>query len=156
MKARFPCKWPLGLDVLYAQYNAIADNGLLAFQQPYLDDLGPNLEIRILGSVGYTTLDPQNVEAIMSSRFEGTLYTPIAEDDQVPVLILQTTVSAQDAAQCFPLLAKAFSHKMEDHGSILASSCVDHFSKHIIKISEDSQNLLRSSWPVSSPRVPAP
>ncbi len=81
MKARFPCKWPLGLDVLYAQYNAIADNHLLAFQQPYLDDLGPNLEIQILGSVGYTTLDPQNVEAILSSRFEGTLYTRIAEDD---------------------------------------------------------------------------
>ena len=73
MRARFPCKWPFGLDVLSAQYSANAENRLLAFQQPYLDDLGPNLELRILGTVGYTTLDPKNVEAILSSRFEGAL-----------------------------------------------------------------------------------
>ena len=82
MKARFPCKWPLGLDVLYKQYNALVENRLLAFQQKYLDDLGPNLELQILGSVGYTTLDPQNVEAVLSSRFEGTLYTVIAQGDR--------------------------------------------------------------------------
>lgn len=57
MNARFSGKWLLGLNVLYPQYNAIADNKLLAIQQPYLDDLGPNLEIQILGSVGYTTLN---------------------------------------------------------------------------------------------------
>ncbi len=79
MRARFPCRWPLGLDVLYAQYNAIVEKRLLAFQQRYLDDLGPNLELQILGSVGYTTLDPQNVEAILSSRFEGMLYVLIVE-----------------------------------------------------------------------------
>lgn len=70
MKARFPCQWPLGLDVLYAQYNAIRENHLLAFQQRFLDELGPNLEVKILGSVGYTTFDTKNVEAVLSSRFE--------------------------------------------------------------------------------------
>ena len=88
MKARFPSRWPFGLDVLYAQYNAIKDNRLLAFQQRYLDDLGPNLELQILGSVGYTTLDPKNVEAVLSSHFEGTPGIIIVEDNQVPVLIL--------------------------------------------------------------------
>ena len=86
MKVRYPCKWPLGLDVLYAQYNAIVENRLLAFQQQYLDDLGPNLEVQILGSVGYTTLDAQNVEAVLSSRFEGTLCTKVVGDDQIPTL----------------------------------------------------------------------
>ena len=126
MKAKYLCQWPLGLDVLYAQYNAIVENRLLAFQQRYIDDLGPNLEIQILGSVGYTTLDPQNVEVILSARFDGTLCTVIAEDDQTLSLILQITVSAQDAAHCFPSSVKAFSPKTEDHGSTLASSYVAH------------------------------
>lgn len=71
MESRYPCKWPLGLDILSAQYKANAEKRLLAFQQPYLDDLGPNLELKILGTVGYTTYDPENVEAILSTRFEG-------------------------------------------------------------------------------------
>ncbi|KAL6716980.1 hypothetical protein ACLMJK_004894 [Lecanora helva] len=70
MESRYPCKWPLGLDVLSAQFRAIAEKRLLAFQQPFLDKLGPNLELKILGSVGYTTFDPENVEAILSTRFE--------------------------------------------------------------------------------------
>ena len=53
MKAKYPCKRPLGLDVLFAQYQANAEKRLLAFQQPYLDDLGANLELKILGAVGF-------------------------------------------------------------------------------------------------------
>lgn len=72
MRSRLPCKWPLGLDVLHEQWKANADKRLLAFQQPFLDKLGPNLEIKILGSIGYTTFDPENIEAALSTRFEGT------------------------------------------------------------------------------------
>ena len=75
IKATFPCKWPLGFDVLYAQYKAIKRQQIPAFQQPFLDDLGPNLEIKILGTPGYTTFDPENVETVLSSRFQGTLYS---------------------------------------------------------------------------------
>ncbi|KAL8777677.1 MAG: hypothetical protein Q9213_007751 [Squamulea squamosa] len=70
MKSKFPIKWPLGLDVLYKQWHANANKRLLAFQQPFLDKLGPNLEIKIMGSVGYTTYDPSNVEAVLSTRFD--------------------------------------------------------------------------------------
>ena len=73
MASRYPCKWPLGLDVLSAQFRAIAEKRLLAFQQPYVDSLGPNLELKILGTVGYTTFDPENVEAMLSTRFEGSV-----------------------------------------------------------------------------------
>jgi hypothetical protein len=59
--------------VLSAQYSANAENCLLPFQQPYHDDLGPNLELTILGTVEYTTFDPKNVEAILSSQVEGAL-----------------------------------------------------------------------------------
>ncbi|KAI4184708.1 MAG: hypothetical protein L6R41_004569 [Letrouitia leprolyta] len=70
MRNRFPCKWPLGLDVLHRQWKANADKRLLAFQQPFLDELGPTLEIKILGSIGYTTFDPENIEAALALRFD--------------------------------------------------------------------------------------
>lgn len=60
MRSVYPCKKPFGLDVLSAQYKANAEKRLLAFQQPYLDDLGPNLELKILGSVGMLILDVMN------------------------------------------------------------------------------------------------
>lgn len=72
MQSKLPSKWPLGLSVLHQQWKANADKHLLAFQQPFLDELGPNLEVDILGSVGYTTLDPENIEAALSTRFDGT------------------------------------------------------------------------------------
>ncbi|KAL9016877.1 MAG: hypothetical protein Q9180_008781, partial [Flavoplaca navasiana] len=77
MKSRFPIKWPLGLDVLHKQWLANADKRLLAYQQPFLDQLGPNLEIKIMGSIGYTTYDPPNVEAVLSSRFDGMSFARV-------------------------------------------------------------------------------
>ncbi len=71
MAVEYPVKWPFGLDVLKAQYKANADQGLLAYQQPTIDALGPNFMMKLLGTVGYTTMDPTNVEAILSSKFAG-------------------------------------------------------------------------------------
>ena len=74
MTVQFPVKWPFGIDVLRAQLAAIADNRLFAYQQPFIDDLGPNFKIKMLGATGYTTTDPENIEAILSTRFEGAKY----------------------------------------------------------------------------------
>ncbi|KAL8685743.1 MAG: hypothetical protein Q9218_007567, partial [Villophora microphyllina] len=52
------------------QWYANKDKRLLAFQQPYIDQLGPTFEISLLGALGYNTLDPENVEAMLSSRFD--------------------------------------------------------------------------------------
>ena len=71
MTAEFPVKWPLGIDVLRAQLAAIADNRLFAYQKPFIDNLGPNFKIKMLGAMAYTTIDPNNLEAILSTRFEG-------------------------------------------------------------------------------------
>lgn len=73
MEVQFPVKWPLGIDVLRAQMVAIAENRLFAYQQPFIDDLGPNFMIKMLGAMVYTTIDPKNLEAMLSTRFEGTL-----------------------------------------------------------------------------------
>ena len=71
MRVSYPVKWPLGLDVLKAQYEANSDQRLMAFQQPIIDSLGPNFEMTLLGASGFTTMDPANVEAVLSTRFEG-------------------------------------------------------------------------------------
>ena len=73
MTVQLPVKWPFGIDILRAQLIAIADNRLLAYQQPFIDNLGPNFKIKMLGAMGYTTMDPKNLEAMLSTRFEGTL-----------------------------------------------------------------------------------
>lgn len=73
MATNLPVKWPLGLDVLKAQYKANADQRLLAYQQPTIDNLGPSFAVKLLGAVGYTTMDPENVEAVLSSKFSGAI-----------------------------------------------------------------------------------
>ena len=60
--------------MLRAQLAAIADNRLFAYQQPFIDKLGPNFMIKMLGAMGYTTIDPMNLEAMLSTRFEGSLH----------------------------------------------------------------------------------
>lgn len=63
-------KWPLNLDLVKGLWDANTDQRLLAFQQSFIDQLGPNLEQRLLGDVGLVTLDPENVRAILSrSKF---------------------------------------------------------------------------------------
>lgn len=71
MTMQFPVKWPFGIDVLRAQLVALADNRLFAYQQPFIGHLGPNFKIKMLGATGYTTIDPKNLEAMLSTRFEG-------------------------------------------------------------------------------------
>ncbi len=73
MTVDYPVKWPLGIDVLKAQYKANSEKRLLAFQQPIIDEAGPNFKLTLLGAMGYTTMDPVNLEALLSSRFEGLL-----------------------------------------------------------------------------------
>ena len=76
MKAKFPYQWPWALDLLYRQYNAHKTQRLLAAQTPYFDELGLSIEMRLFGDVGYLTFDPSNLEAILSTHFEGSMPVP--------------------------------------------------------------------------------
>ena len=75
MEARTRGKWPFAVDLVKGLWDANAHQRLLAFQQEFIDALGPNLEQRLLGDVGLVTLDPENVKTILSrSKFwEGEL-----------------------------------------------------------------------------------
>lgn len=70
METVLPYKWPLALDILKRQYDALPDQRLLAFQSPYMEKM-PNMKLHLLGNVGYMTTDPKNVEAILQTNFEG-------------------------------------------------------------------------------------
>ncbi|KUJ13716.1 cytochrome P450 [Mollisia scopiformis] len=72
LKRRLPYKWPLALDAFKRQYDALVAGNLLAFQSEYFEEtqVGQTFEVKLLGRVGYFTLDPQNLEAILSTNFE--------------------------------------------------------------------------------------
>ncbi|KAI9795453.1 MAG: hypothetical protein M1835_005787 [Candelina submexicana] len=69
METKLPYKWPLALDILKRQYDALPSQRLLAFQSQYLEKM-PNMELHLFGQVGYMTTDPRNIESILSTRFE--------------------------------------------------------------------------------------
>jgi cytochrome P450 len=70
METQLPYKWPFALDILKRQYDTLPSRRLLAFQSQFFDTIGPNMLLKLFGQVGYMTIDPKNIEAILSTRFE--------------------------------------------------------------------------------------
>ncbi|PYI16626.1 n-alkane-inducible cytochrome P450 [Aspergillus violaceofuscus CBS 115571] len=72
IQRKLPYKWPLGLDVFKSQYDALARGQLLAYQADYFQRfrVGQTFEIRLLGRVGYFTMDPKNLEFMLQTRFD--------------------------------------------------------------------------------------
>lgn len=68
VQATLPYKWPLALDLLKCQYDALPGGRLLEFQTQYMA-IAPTVRIDILGE-GYIITDPINIETILSTRFE--------------------------------------------------------------------------------------
>lgn len=69
METKLPYKWPLALDILKRQYDALPSQRLLAFQTQYIEKM-PNMEVALFGAKGYLVTDPRNVESLLSTRFE--------------------------------------------------------------------------------------
>ena len=65
-------KWPFGLDVVRSGFRASRQGKLLALFGYYFGKLGPTVELTILGGTGFATMDPENVEMILSTGFDGT------------------------------------------------------------------------------------
>ncbi|MCJ1315275.1 hypothetical protein MMC15_000592 [Xylographa vitiligo] len=63
-------KWPLALDVVKRGFAAGREKKLLSLFTDYFAILGPTVELTILGGTGYATMDPENIEAVLSSQFE--------------------------------------------------------------------------------------
>jgi hypothetical protein len=52
-------------------FRAGREKKLLALCTKHFDQLGPTAEVRLLGGIGYVTQDPENVEAVLSTHFQG-------------------------------------------------------------------------------------
>ncbi|USP76220.1 uncharacterized protein yc1106_03494 [Curvularia clavata] len=63
-------KWPLGIDVLFTASRHVKEQILLQFFMEIIDSTGLTHEQRILGKVQYNTIEPKNIEAVLSTQFE--------------------------------------------------------------------------------------
>lgn len=68
VQATLPYRWPLALDLLIKQYNALPSGRLLEFQTPFLAT-APTIRISILGD-GYILTDPLNINAVLNTHFD--------------------------------------------------------------------------------------
>ena len=64
-----PYKWPLALDLLTRQYEVLFSDHTFEGLTPYFH-IAETCCIHFFGVTGYFTTDPENVEAILSTRFE--------------------------------------------------------------------------------------
>ena len=59
------------LDIVKSGFRAGRQKKLLAFFTKHFDQLSPTAEVSILGGIGYVTQDPENIEAVLSTHFQG-------------------------------------------------------------------------------------
>ena len=73
MRHKLPYKWPFALDIIYHQYKANQAGKLFAQHSDFYAEhgIGPNIEVKLFGATGFVTFDPRNIEAILSTNFEG-------------------------------------------------------------------------------------
>ncbi|KAK0630687.1 cytochrome P450 [Bombardia bombarda] len=64
-----PYKWPLALDLLKIQYEAFKTGHFFESITGYVTIAG-TVKFELFGVTGYITTDPENVETILSTRFE--------------------------------------------------------------------------------------
>ena len=66
---RVSYKWPLALDLLKIQYDALLSGHTLEVLTEYIT-IASTVRFEQWGVTGYTTTDPENIETILSTRFE--------------------------------------------------------------------------------------
>lgn len=64
-------KWPLGLDMLLKALKYARTMQILQFFLEVVDDNGTTFVQELLGATGIDTVDPENIEAVLSTNFDG-------------------------------------------------------------------------------------
>lgn len=64
-----PYKWPLALDLLKRQYDILCSDHAFERLTPYFS-MAPTARVHFFGATGYFTTDPDNLETILSTRFD--------------------------------------------------------------------------------------
>ena len=63
-------KWPLALDLLVEAFKADQAGAILGFFLSIIERTGTTFEQVLLGSRGVDTIDPKNIEAVLSTQFD--------------------------------------------------------------------------------------
>ncbi|KAF1984945.1 cytochrome P450 [Aulographum hederae CBS 113979] len=63
-------KWPLGLDLVTAAFKANSSGHILSFFTRLIEESGTTFEQILFGSRGIDTIDPENIEAVLSTQFK--------------------------------------------------------------------------------------
>lgn len=87
----WPYEWPFALDMLIKIIKGDREMRLLSLIKECCDKTGNTFEQQLLGGRGFVTIDPRNVEAILSSNFEGEL------DHETNLLLLPSSRLLADA-----------------------------------------------------------
>ena len=66
---RWNSKWPFGLDLLMKAFQCARKEQILQFFLSVVEESGSTFEQNLLGARGIDTVDPQNIEAILSKQF---------------------------------------------------------------------------------------
>jgi hypothetical protein len=64
-------RWPLGLELIVHAFRSAREQRLLRLMSEIAQKTGPTFEQRLLGIRGIDTVEPVNVEAILSKQFYG-------------------------------------------------------------------------------------
>lgn len=64
-------RWPFGLDMLVKALKYARTMQILQFFLEVVDDNGTTFVQELLGATGIDTVDPENIEAVLSTNFEG-------------------------------------------------------------------------------------
>lgn len=83
-----PYPWPFGVDLVVQGFKSGRQKKLLAFMADKFEAMGPTVQIDLLGGKGFATMDSENIETILSSKFEGKI------EDALTVLNVSLTMSA--------------------------------------------------------------
>jgi hypothetical protein len=149
---RLPYKWPLALDVFKRQYDALIAGNLLAFQAEYFDEtkVGHTFEVKLLGRVGYFTTHPKNLEAILSTNFEGKKplgNLPFRSHQQANILVLRGIDYGLGSRRdgLFPMIGEGIFTQDGPHVKTIVSLSLPPvlalFAPHLIFVLQDLPSL---------------
>lgn len=67
-------RWPFGLELITKALRTASDQRLLHLFVNVVSKNGSTFEQRLLGTSGIDTIDPVNLEAVLSKQFEGASF----------------------------------------------------------------------------------
>ena len=115
-------KWPLGLDLLFKAFEYDRRQQILQFFLDVVAQSGNTFEQKLLFSRGVDTIEPRNIEAILSSQFSGGFIHSETESGFMLTNRLKTLISGYDRCISSLCWVAVSLPRMGNSGSAHASS----------------------------------